>query len=322
MESTKCLCGENKTKLLYSLKKDKNTFKIVSCKNCGLVFMNPRPKTRELEKFYAKNYYYDDNFFDSKNYLKALNLFSEIKKNLKKGSLLDIGCSKGFLLFFAKKSGFKPYGVEPSKDAINYAKKNYNIKIDYGYFDSFKTKNESYDNITAIDFIEHVRDPRFTLKKIYKMMKKDGVLIIETPNIASLYSRISGRRWMGFDLPFHLYYFTPKTLKRIMEEVGFKNIKMETSHFNLLSREGFFRSKGYGSYLLARKLLKILGKDPDKVSENIDKKNYEKKKNQEVKLDINHNMLDKFEIELNKPFNYVFATKLLMGDAVRVIAKK
>jgi len=324
MEKVTCLCGKNDYRVLYLLEDDKDNYQIVKCHNCDLVYMNPRPTGPNIEKFYKKNYYYDELAFDKDNFLKAKTLYRDIKKYLIKGSILDIGCSKGFFLNFMKEKNLSLHGIEPSTDSIRFAWNNFKIKIDKGYIDSAKIEKNSYDNVTAIDIIEHVTNPNITLKKIYQLLKKKGVAIIETPNIASFYHTIAKDRWMGFVLPFHLYYFTPKTLKRIFEKIGFKNIILETSHFNLISREGFFRSKGYGSFILIRNILRMFKRNPDQMSNKINKliKDRLDKTSSKKFVPYDFSLLDRLENLLNRPLNYIFAKKLLSGDAIRIIAYK
>ncbi|MBI4009517.1 class I SAM-dependent methyltransferase [Candidatus Roizmanbacteria bacterium] len=285
--------------------------------------MNPRPTAPNIEKFYKKNYYYDESMFDMENYIKAKILYQDIKKYLQNGSILDIGCSKAFLLNFMKEDKLLLHGIEPSEDSIRFAWNNFKIKVDKGYFESVKIKKNSYTNITAIDIIEHVNNPYNTLKKIYQILKKNGVVIVETPNIDSLYYSIGKDRWMGFALPFHIYYFAPKTLKNLFEQIGFRNITVETSHFNLISREGFFRSKGYGIFRLILTLLNFLGINPDIVANRVNQSFLDSAMKTKKKINLpNLSFLDKIEIFINQPLNYLFSKKLLFGDGVRVIAYK
>lgn len=321
MEKAICICGATQSTKLYKLQKDKKTYTIVKCKNCQMIYMNPRPSAKELIGLYKKNYYYDDTFLDTKNYLKALLLYQETSEFLKRKKILDVGCSKGFLLEVLKNHKFIPYGIEPSQDAINFAKKNFGIKVQKGYFNLARFHNK-FDTITAIDVIEHVTNPLKTLKKMHELLEPHGVVLIETPNISSLYAKINGKRWMGFDVPFHLYFFTPRHLKKLLEEAGFHNVQISSSHFNLLSREGFLRSKGFGTFNLIRLLLRFVGKDPDAVALAIDRKLIKNKQQSNKFVKRKLNLLDKTEIFFNKPLNTFFAKQFYLGDAVRAIATK
>ncbi len=323
MEKVNCICGKNRYKVLYIFKKKNYLFRIVKCTSCNLIYMNPRPKPAKIMDFYKKDYYYDDRLYDPMNLIKAKLLYKEIKNYLLNGSVLDIGCSKGFLLNFLKEKKLQLHGIEPSKDAVKFAWDNFKIKITHGYFDSVMIKNNYYENIIAIDIIEHFINPPNILKKIYQILKKNGVLIIETPNIASLYFVISKKRWMGFDLPFHIYYFTPATLTKLLKSVGFSKIVVETSHFNIFSREGFIRSKGYGSFIIIRSILRLFGIDPDIVVNKVNKNIINHQLKTQKKFNFPRlNFLDKLEIFINRPINYLFAKKLLLGDAIRIIAYK
>lgn len=325
MEIINCLCGKNEYQVLYRLPHDEILYQIVKCNNCYLVYMNPRPSMANIRKFYKKNYYYDDQNFDKINYLHAKFFYDEIEKYLVKGSIVDIGASKGFLLNFMKNKKLQLNGIEPSLSAIRFAKRNFKINIKHGYLESAKILDSSYNNVTAVDIIEHVLNPLDSLRKIYRMLKNDGVAIVETPNIQSLYCFIGKDRWSGFVLPFHLYYFSPMTLKSLFQRAGFKNIIIETSHFNILSREGFMSSKGYGTFLFIRKILKMLGKDPNKMADVINSKlsnPSQLKKNVSRWIPYDLTLLDRFEVLINKPSNYLFARKFLLGDSLRIIGYK
>lgn len=323
MEKVTCLCGNRNYQVIHILTKDSIKYPIVRCTRCDLVFMNPRPDYQALKKFYEKNYYYDESLYDRANIVNACKISQDIKRYLKPGSVIDIGCSKGFLLQLLKQQGFIPYGLEPSKDAIQFALKKFKIKIHQGYFDEFSFRPNSYNNLTAIDIIEHVPNPYKTLKKMYKILKTGGVLVVDTPNIASLFYTISRSRWMGFVLPFHLYYFNPKTLSYYINKAGFKQLAVETAHFNILSREGFIRSKGYGSFILKRAILRLFGIKPD-IAADVMKQNIAKIETRTSLNNLNENLsfLDQLEIAVNKPINYLLAKRLLLGDSVRIIANK
>lgn len=289
--------------------------------------MNPRPTQKELAGFYEKDYHYDD--FYSEHFAKQSRQFFQETKQFysPEEKLLDIGCSKGYFLNFAKRFGMTVRGSEFSAKAATYANKNFGIKVDVGSIDDMRYEPESFDVITAFDLVEHLPNFMTSFKQFHKWLKKDGRLIIDTPNFDSLYRKISKDRWVGFDMPYHIHLFRPKTLIKALEEAGFSVEYISTSHFNILSREGLIRSKYFGFGVLAVKLLRLFG-----LWENAKKSSLIQPVahvNQEVKpkgddqyRDPKINWLDILEAGLNAPFNYIFGRLLLWGDGLRVVVKK
>jgi 2-polyprenyl-3-methyl-5-hydroxy-6-metoxy-1,4-benzoquinol methylase len=74
------------------------------------------------------------------------------------------------------------------------------------------------------DFIEHVHAPLAVLKKAYKLLKKQGILFISTPNISSFIAKLSGKKWLHLKPDEHIYFFSRKTIKNMLEVSGLKMI--------------------------------------------------------------------------------------------------
>ncbi len=335
MQRVKCfICGQKKNKVLFELKKSQQgeTFQIGECFVCGHVFMDPRPTTKELVKYYAQDYHYDGDFYNEVFAKQALGFYNEIKSYLKpKSTIIDIGCSKGYLLNFAKRAGHKVRGIEISSDAAIYVKKNFDIDVLVGPVEKQKIKAKSVDVITAFDLIEHLPNPKKTISQMFEWLKPGGQMIIDTPNFDSIYRKISQDRWVGFDMPFHIHLFRKETLVRVLKEIGFSEVVVETSHFNLFSREGFVRSKAYGLLVLAVKFLRLSNMweraQKHYLVQPVAHENMKMNKSDEPAKESGYrdpkiSFIDILEAGINAPFNYYFGKKLLWGDGLRVIAKK
>lgn len=135
----------------------------------------------------------------------------------KTGKLLDLGCAFGFFLTKAEKIGFETYGIDISKLAIKKADKNCKAKL--YQLDISKEKlpftSNFFDVVTMFDTLEHLENYIFTLKEDYRVLKKGGILLIQVP---------TGTRWVTD--PTHLNYFTTQSLKKILERLGFKILKL------------------------------------------------------------------------------------------------
>jgi len=207
-------------------------FKIVECNDCKFKFTNPRPAADELAAYYkSENYISHSN--TSKgfiNYLYQLVRKYTAKRKLKliqnitkQGTILDIGCGTGEFLNQCQLNNYTCIGIEPNEDARNLAIENYNL--DVRTENSIATlKNNSIDIITMWHVLEHISDLDDRINELKQLLKPNGTLIIAVPNCNSLDATIYKQYWAAFDVPRHLYHFTPKDIATLFNKVNM-NIK-------------------------------------------------------------------------------------------------
>lgn len=155
--------------------------------------------------------------------IQARGLLNIIKKYKPKGTLLDVGAGSGILVKQAFDFGYKASGVEPSKWLVQKANE-YNLPVHLGTL-PHQNINEQYDIVTFIDVIEHVVDPINILNGLEKVMKKDGILVVVTPDVGSFFAKIMSKKWWHFRIA-HLSYFNHKTFKIIFERIGLEPVKL------------------------------------------------------------------------------------------------
>jgi 2-polyprenyl-3-methyl-5-hydroxy-6-metoxy-1,4-benzoquinol methylase len=136
------------------------------------------------------------------------------------GRLLDVGCACGFLLVAARERGFDVRGVEPSAWATAYARREFGLDVWHGSLEEAPLEPASFDVVVLADAIEHLSDPRAALKKLYRLLKPGGRLLLLTPDAGSLMARLAGVHWWGL-LDDHYHYFDRRTLRRLLEDEGF-----------------------------------------------------------------------------------------------------
>jgi SAM-dependent methyltransferase len=124
----------------------------------------------------------------------------------------------------ARKDGWDVYGVEVSQWAVDYAKENYGIDVFYGTLKKAHFPPAQFDVVIVSDTIEHLTDPRRTLSLLRPLLSPNGIIYINTPNIDSLASRVLKARWWGLN-QFHLYYFTKRTLRQLLQATGFEVVR-------------------------------------------------------------------------------------------------
>jgi len=249
----KCeICGEKNFVFLFE-EEDKNLsilgkFKLYQCKNCGLIFLNPQPTYKEFEKYYPKKEYYSLQGIDKNSSKTKLKLFlyslyfntenrnyflkfmflpikfmirgTIIKKNEK---ILDVGSGAGQFLYEMKKLGLKVYGVEPGE--FN-EKENEKLNIEKSDLIGAKFKGEFFELITMNHVLEHITNPRETLKEIHRILRRKGIFIVGVPNYNSLAYKMFGKNWYQLDVPRHLSNYSEKILKKLLIEEKFRVVKI------------------------------------------------------------------------------------------------
>jgi len=232
-ETTACnSCGSKKYSILWKSVANwefPDKFRVVKCKICSLVFLNPRPRKNQIGLYYKKESYWGQDISISQeiNFLKIDReiaygpLYKLILKKKKKGSIFDVGAGTGLFLTKFVDLGWKVNGIELSKDTVIFAKKAYKINLKTRDFLDFKLPKEQYDVVTLNNSLEHLYKPLETLRTVNKILKDDGFVVITVPNLESIGSFIFRSHWYPLQPPIHLYHFTLRTLTDILNRAGF-----------------------------------------------------------------------------------------------------
>lgn len=224
----------------------KNGYSIVECNRCGLVYV--AETVNDLRKFYDRDYYkglvYKDYIAESK---KRVNIFRKklnlIMRWMPGGKLLDIGCAAGFFLDVARRCGWEVFGVEISEFSSRYARERLGIDVFTGQLKDAQFKDNYFDVITMWDTIEHLQNPFDTLVEIHRILKKHGLLVIETLNVSSLNARLLRSSWPLYGPPYHLFYFSKKTIAELLLKSGFQAFVTIPVQTYVLRDSGYIRIK-------------------------------------------------------------------------------
>ena len=227
------LCEKDEPTTLFS----DPPFRIVRCVECGLVYTLPRLPTAQILEMYqvgywrsaeAKSFGYTDYLQDRDRYLRTFRLRSKVIDRYKPsaGRVLDIGCAAGFFLKVMEEKGWDTTGVELSKLMADFARTELGLKnVLAGTLDEQQFEPESFDVITLWDVIEHLEDPRSVLATANRLLKNDGILVLETQNVESAFARFMGRRWHHYKFEEHLWHFAPSTLSALLALEQFKMLE-------------------------------------------------------------------------------------------------
>jgi len=202
---------------------------------CGAVFLSPFPSAEELQVMYHETYYESWGLAaengDAPRQMKLLTFTARLKKIsrfLKTGKALDVGCATGYFLEAAKAAGWEPYGVELSEYSSRLAQKKFGDRIFNGTLEEAHFADETYDLITLSDLLEHIRDIDVFMREVVRILKPSGLLMIVTPNAASLSCRVMGAKWSHYKAE-HLHYFSPVTIKALLKKSGVPPLLIEAS---------------------------------------------------------------------------------------------
>jgi len=205
-------------------------FNLLQCMSCGLI-VNKNAFKPKLDKMLNEKAFDMDyepirsfwmNLFESWKNRRYLNNLRQA--GVRDGRLLEVGVGSGSFLKAAQKAGFKVEGCDLSKSICDRVNAKTGITVYHSDLETLFTKD--YDVICMHHVLEHVRDPIGFLHSAYKRLKPGGTLHVAVPNAACWEAYFLG--WNSYEY-YHLIYFTPKTLKKIMGKVGFF-IEMEGTY--------------------------------------------------------------------------------------------
>lgn len=201
------------------------------CRNCGVLFLYPKPEEHEIKKYYQKNFEYTAGRSEENRIrLRSRKILKKLNELHPSGrSILDIGSGYGYFLDEARKSGLNTIGIEPSK-ALHVSSKKYldGFVFHTDLIEFVETQKRKFDFITLIHVIEHVTDPKLFIETASKLLNKNGILYIETPNIKSHLASIEKEHYTFLTPPDHIWLFSPESLSMICSIPDFRIQELST----------------------------------------------------------------------------------------------
>ncbi len=150
-------------------------------------------------------------------------IVEKIKKYKKRGEVLDVGCSAGILSKFLKDEGYYVFGIEPNKKAHQLAKKILEKKVFLGNLSDFlKKKKKKFDIVIYNHVLEHIQDINQELKLIKKVLAKNGLLVLGTPNYANIIFFLRQKYWESLMPSEHHWHFSKKNLITLLKKFHFR----------------------------------------------------------------------------------------------------
>lgn len=224
------LCGSSDADELSLVDRDGKHLRTVICRNCGLVWTDPRPA--DIRDFYEREYRlrYKGTYRPKPKHIYragkvAIDRYGRIKEHISKGmSLLDVGSGGGEFIYIMRKQGCKVTGIEPNEGYARYAISEYDLDVHVGFLQDVQLEEDSRDVVTMWHVLEHTEDPASTLERICKWIRPGGILVVEVPNVEATCQAPAHRFHIA-----HLYNFNPETLRGMGEKAGLTAIKQDIS---------------------------------------------------------------------------------------------
>lgn len=208
------------------------TFDLKRCESCGFLFTQNFPAEAIIGKYYEVPEYvsHSDTKTGIVNYLYHLSRNWMLKRKanrviqaagIAQGTILDYGCGTGYFVREMEQRGWSAIGIEKSDAARDFAKSKFNSELQpLDQLDAIP--DESCDVITLWHVLEHVENLELLVAEIKRVLKPSGVLILALPNSESYDAHYYGEYWAAFDVPRHLWHFSPNTIKLFCEKYGLK----------------------------------------------------------------------------------------------------
>jgi SAM-dependent methyltransferase len=211
----------------------KDGFELISCQACGLTCRRDLPRAEDLEAIYDHTYFGGpDTPSEPENYLDYLADEDAHRQTARRrlrfvgrwmtpGALLDVGAAAGFFVDEARHAGWDAEGVDVAPSMTEWGRERLRVAVQTATFAAMVAPNRAFDAVTMWDYIEHSTDPRGDMRKALDMLRPGGVLILSTGDIGSVLARLSGVRWHLLTPKHHNFYFSPRTMRAMLDRVGF-----------------------------------------------------------------------------------------------------
>jgi 2-polyprenyl-3-methyl-5-hydroxy-6-metoxy-1,4-benzoquinol methylase len=217
---------------------DPQGFQLARCPRCDLEFLSPRPRLELLaERVYGRSYHHQAADFELTPENRALfgHQLDQLERLLpQRGAVLDVGCGGGAFLRAALERGWQAAGTDVVLDP---AARETGARLWTGTIAGIDFSGERFEALRFHHVLEHTANPLAELQRARELLHPNGVLYLSVPNLAGLSSwlktwqsrlRLKARPWRHYAALHHLWYFTPATLRRVVERAGLETLHWET----------------------------------------------------------------------------------------------
>jgi len=233
-----------------NLKKEQGIFE---CRKCGLIFADDYLASRE--HLYTENYAAWGADILQEEQAISLSKKEAFRCQLKillkyirpaGKKFLDVGTGNGYMMEVAKEAGFEVWGTEISSAAIAIAEKKFPGKIFEGRLENTVYIDDFFDVISLTDVLEHLPNPRETIREVERILKPDGYLFLISPDTDSIWRTLLGKKWFQYKYD-HVCYFNRTSLKYLLKDSGFELIEFRNNvkKFSLAYYDAYFQKYSF-----------------------------------------------------------------------------
>lgn len=214
--------------------KNKIGFSFAVCADCQTVYIDPAPTEETLQRLY--NHPAESFIFNKENegknvevkaghvedYNAVLRMMSEKPKERLR--LLEVGCANGSFLMTASKT-FDVEGVELNDSTAEVARKN-GFKVKTGRIEDIEGESV-FDIIVMLQVLEHVVKPSMLLRDVMRLLKPNGLLYVDVPNVDSASFNYLGERHVHISSYGHVSMFNRESLIKLCDNKGLELVAHE-----------------------------------------------------------------------------------------------
>jgi SAM-dependent methyltransferase len=201
------------------------------CLDCGLIFLDPQPSEGFLYSHYQDYLPADPQGIESWRKLMA-QVFTKSARLIQQvipspGRILDIGCGYGFFLEEMAQRGWQVEGIEISATGLGYAQNNLGLSVSDRPLPRPDWQDNCYDLITLFYVIEHLQNPLGVLREAHRLLRTGGLLLLRWPHTSPIARMLRpwAKRMNLYQAPSHLFDFSPVTIYKILDQLGFREIR-------------------------------------------------------------------------------------------------
>lgn len=225
------LCQAQDSKKLFR----KSGLEISRCRQCGLVYANPRLAQQEIWRRYSPDYFWKEympahqaangEYIAEWHRRRAQPILDLLEPYRRVGTLLEVGCAAGFFLKVAAEKDWAVQGIEIMAPAVEYGRNTLGLNVFKGTLEQAQLAAGAFDTVVMIETVEHLLDPARVLREAHRVLRPGGTICVAVPNLNSIMLPLLGVDWSVLSPAEHLYYFTDKTLAQILRKAGFQSVE-------------------------------------------------------------------------------------------------
>ena len=227
------VCGSSSCELLYRQRFESfvrgsigNGYDVVACNGCGMCFATGLPDQHRFAQYYADSSKYDLSAEGAQLSARDLQRYADQAEFVaahvadRTVPVLDVGTATGGFLHALREAGFeRPYGVDPSPDAVRVARDELGLDVAVGGLNAAESWGHKFGLVSYVAVLEHVVEPREQLRAVSRLLRRDGFVFVSVPDAGSFKDHV--------DAPFqefsveHINYFTRRSLANAMGAEGY-----------------------------------------------------------------------------------------------------